>query len=106
MSDYGSIMQGVLPWLPRWPYGVPPPAFQNRSSRGPRPRVHLRLSLTHPARHVQATLSRSTPCCEPRGWTAAARRGRVPRGAQEAATGEERWGDALLGGRRQKGVVE
>jgi hypothetical protein len=54
-------------------------------------------------------MGRAAPCGAPlqRGCRSVRgrrkRRGRVPKGAQEAATDEERWGDALLGGWRQKG---
>ena len=57
----------------------PPQAFQTALAAAFAPDNPCGFSLPHPARHVQAALCRATPCCEPLGWAAAARRGRVQR---------------------------
>jgi hypothetical protein len=74
------------------PRRLPPQAFQTALAAAFAPDNPCGFSLPHPARHVQAALCRATHCCEPLGWAAAARRGRVQRGAQEVVASEERCG--------------
>jgi len=63
------------------------------------PSAVLSPTLPHPALHVQAALSRSTPCCEPLRRAAAARRGRGQRRGRGVAAG----GGVRPGGRGEKG---